>query len=79
MPKFRSKPNLIEAHQFDGHEMVLGVRIEEDGRYYVVTIHEQKAYLEPGDWVIVEPGSDGTRCYPCKPGVFAARYEPAVT
>jgi hypothetical protein len=29
---------------------------------------------EPGDWIILEPGAPGL-CYPCKPDVFAARWE----
>ena len=29
----------------------------------------------PGDWIITEP--DGKGFYPCKPDVFAAKYEPA--
>jgi hypothetical protein len=29
----------------------------------------------PGDWIITEP--DGNGHYPCKPDVFAAKYEPA--
>lgn len=28
-----------------------------------------------GDWIIQE--SDGSGCYPCKPDVFKAKYEPA--
>lgn len=28
----------------------------------------------PGDWLIREPS--GVGCYPCKPDVFAAKYEP---
>ena len=46
-------------------------------RAYVVTIHNQKAYLADGDWIIVEP--DGVHHYPCKPDIFAATYEPADT
>ena len=40
---------------------------------YVVTIHRQRAYLDPGDWVIMEP--DGEHFYPCKPDIFEKRYE----
>ncbi|MBR1150118.1 hypothetical protein [Bradyrhizobium sp. JYMT SZCCT0428] len=42
--------------------------------YYVTTIHEQRAYLVPGDWILPEP-KEG-RFYPCKPDIFAATYEP---
>lgn len=42
--------------------------------YYVTTIHEQKAYLVPGDWILPEP-KEG-RFYPCKPDIFETTYEP---
>ena len=42
-------------------------------QYYVETIHLQKAYLDEGDWIIVEP--DGQHCYPCKPDIFKDNYE----
>jgi hypothetical protein len=75
MAKFRKKPIVVEAHQFQNAATGgFGVRTEEDGRAYVMTIHGQKAYLSPGDWVIVE--MDGFHCYPCKPDVFSATYEP---
>ncbi|GAG12165.1 unnamed protein product, partial [marine sediment metagenome] len=41
--------------------------------HYVVTIHDQKVYLEPGDWIIAEP--DGVHFYPCKPDIFEATYD----
>lgn len=41
---------------------------------YVVTIHGQKTPVVRGDWIITEP--DGRHYYPCKPDIFAARYEP---
>lgn len=42
-------------------------------RYFVVTIHQQRVYLEPGDYIITEP--DGKHHYPCKPDVFQNNYE----
>lgn len=82
MSLYRKKPVVIEATQFfyDG-EPVPGVfypRISEDGKTYigdayVVTIHDQRVYLEDGDWVIAEP--DGEHYYPCKPDIFEDRYE----
>lgn len=41
--------------------------------YYVITVHEQRAYLVPGDWILPEP-KEG-RFYPCKPDIFAATYD----
>jgi hypothetical protein len=76
MGKYRKKPVVVEAEQFHHPATApAGVRTEEDGRAYVVTIHGQRAYLAPGDWVITEP--DGIHHYPCKPDIFAASYEPA--
>jgi hypothetical protein len=76
MPKFRRKPVVIEAEQFNGLNDPRGVfrRVEDDSPY-VVTIHGQRCYIEPGDWIIPEP--DGVHYYPCKPGIFADTYEPA--
>lgn len=41
---------------------------------YIVTMHEQRAYLAEGDWIAAEPVPD--RYYPIKPDVFAKKYEP---
>jgi hypothetical protein len=43
-------------------------------RHFVVTIHRQRVYLEPGDWVV--PESDGIHHYPIKPDEMVKRYEP---
>lgn len=75
--KFRKKPIVIEAVQFDGRPAndPPGVfRRSEDDSPYVVTIHEQRSYLSPGDWIIPEP--DGVHYYPCKADIFAATYDP---
>jgi hypothetical protein len=45
------------------------------GRHYVTTIHGQRAYLRPGNWVIKE--SDGVHSYPCDAAEFERIYEPA--
>jgi hypothetical protein len=87
MAKFRKKPVVIEAVQFDvgsAHKTVLP-----DG--VVVTQHSAGAYnfnymgfefgietlkgvmiVRDGDWIIT--GVKGER-YPCKPDIFAATYE----
>lgn len=75
--KYRKKPVVIEAEQFigDAGRDPAGVfRRPEDNSPYVVTIHDQRCYLAPGDWIIPEP--DGVHYYPCKPDIFAATYEP---
>lgn len=75
MPKFKKKPVIVEANQFlHGATAPLGVHNEEDGRSYVVTIHNQKVYLEVGDWILPEP--DGIHFYPVKDEIFKNTYEP---
>jgi hypothetical protein len=74
MARYRKKPVVVEAVQWFPGRDVPGVYGDGE-RYYVVTIHAQRAYLDPGDWVITEP--DPRFHYPCKPDVFAATYEPA--
>jgi hypothetical protein len=75
--RFRRKPTEIEAVQFDGHPSKdpPGVfRRPEDDTPYVVTIHDQRCYLSPGDWIAPEP--DGVHYYPIKDTVFRATYDP---
>lgn len=73
--KYRKKPIVIETVQFDGKNDPPGVfRREEDLSPYVVTIHGQRCYISPGDWIIPEP--DGVHYYPCKNDIFQATYEP---
>lgn len=82
MASYRKKPVIVEAYQFFyGRPNIPGVfypPISPDGKTYigdayVVTIHNQRAYLENGDWVITEP--DAEHHYPCKPDIFAKTYE----
>jgi len=88
--KFRKKPVVIEATQWDG--TLSGLRAIEvalptiDTR--AVTAHppsntvtqwrigtlEGGHDVSPGDWIIT--GVKGEH-YPCKPDIFAATYEPA--
>jgi hypothetical protein len=82
MAQFRKKLIGIEAEQwFPDAGLFKGVhwerRSDDDGEFlhpYVITAHEQRAYLVPGDWIIPEPMPN--RFYPCKPDIFAATYEP---
>jgi len=75
MPLFQKKPMIVELNQFT-HPATgpAGVRTEEDGRAYVITIHDQKVYLEPGDWIA--PEGDGVHYYPIKDTVKTATYDP---
>lgn len=87
MARYRKRPVVVEAEQWWPGRAVVGVRFDREysvedldgGRIvcegaHVVTIHGQKAYLAPGDFVITEP--DGVHHYPCKPTIFASAYEP---
>lgn len=74
MSKFRKKPIIIEAVQFDGINDPPGVfRREEDNTPYVVTIHGQRSYIVASDWIIPEP--DKVHHYPCKSDIFAVTYD----
>lgn len=79
MPRFRKRPVEVDAEQF-GRDKPLPFRdrgpiVCFDGVFYVTTIHEQRANLDYGDWVILEPR--GTyHAYPCKPDIFEQTYEP---
>ncbi len=79
--QYRKKPILIEAEQWFPDKTLRGVHWEKNDtdegeiiKPYVITIHGQRAYLVPGDWVIPEP-KEGY-FYPCKPDIFEATYEP---
>lgn len=78
MGKFRKRPVVVYAEQFWPDKPLpfhASAVVEYDGEFYVTTIHGERATLEPGDWVILEPR--GFNCaYPCKPDIFAATYEP---
>lgn len=86
--KFRKKPVVIEAMQWDGTASSAGPIIDwvlrnggtiryrgpEDvpGSYLSVDTLEGTMYVDVGDWVI--RGVQG-EFYPCKPAIFAATYE----
>ena len=81
MQTYVKRPIAVEAVQFDdipANDPPGVFRRPEDNTPYVVTIHDQKAFLSPGDWIIAE--SDGVHYYPCKPEEFNKFYsqvEPA--
>jgi hypothetical protein len=89
MAKYRKKPVVIEAEQFnlngaaatDGtlvqtSQMFMEFPVLVDGRGYHLSIPtlEGNHRADPGDWIIM--GVKGEK-YPCKPDIFAATYEPA--
>lgn len=81
MPKFRKRPVVIEAVQFDGTDasyydvcaFAPGVHFEPvpEQRFMVPTL-EGYHIASAGDWII--RGVKG-ELYPCKPDIFAATYE----
>ena len=88
MSRFRSKPVEIEAVHLNPNNLVamadkaqpvpagLQLRFDADGHITGMSCHTRHGVVEAdvGDWAIQE--SDGSGCYPCKPDVFAAKYEP---
>lgn len=85
MPRFRKKPVLIEAEQFnDFKNPPKGVTAWPDERGFqprdmtagfVTTIHGQRAHVMLGDWIIPEP--DGVHYYPVKDNIFKKTYDVA--
>ena len=88
MAKFRKKPVVIEAVQYDGHNYEGEVwpwykrngtehngifHPDKDGNIKIGTL-EGVMLANPADWII--RGIKG-EVYPCKPDIFAATYEPA--
>lgn len=89
MSKFRSKPVEVEAFQLTKEyvrkfwtEMTqprgMGFSSQRIGASMPdeMVCHSRQGIVSAdfNDWIIEE--SDGSGCYPCKPDVFAAKYEP---
>lgn len=85
MALYRKKPALREATQWLGpgylaagveREWVPNYGTDTEGvyRYYVVTTHGQKTFVQPGDYIVREP--DGNGHYPCKAEIFEREHEP---
>lgn len=86
MAKYRKKPVVIEAVQWDGVglqdppdwvRMALKLGIMDragDGNGLVIETLEGQMKVSPDDWII--RGVKG-ELYPCKPDIFAATYDPA--
>jgi len=87
MPKFRKKPVVIEAVQFDGisqpindfigarsYKDLCSVGLDSKGRISEIIINtlEGKMLVNKGDWII--KGVKG-EFYPCKPDIFEMTYE----
>jgi hypothetical protein len=88
MPKFRKKPVVIEAMQFNsldsyleivawmkacGDTSALANEVKYSMPIMLIQTLEGTMAANPGDWII--KGIKG-EFYPCKPDVFEATYEP---
>ena len=86
--KFRKKPVVIEAIQYTGapesnREIIQWMHCsntpavmnqhQERGRLLSINTLEGAHLVSPGDWVINGVAGE---FYTCKPGIFAATYEP---
>ena len=77
MAKFRKKPIVIEAEQWQPGKNIDGVVSNWDnnpmmsGRYSVQTL-EGWLTVSPGDWIITVVAGER---YPCKDWIFRATYE----
>jgi hypothetical protein len=86
MAKFKSKPFEIEAMCYiypliddvaafaAPSPVKFGERIINGSYSLILQSKQGEVVAHPGDWIIKEP--DGNGCYPCKPAVFALKYEP---
>lgn len=87
--KYRKKPIIVEAVQFDPynkHRLKLPYGVTgycypgadnwayEGCKFSVITIHGHVAPVVAGDYIITEP--DGVHHYPCKPEIFENTYDP---
>ena len=79
MAKYRKKPVVIEAEQFNPDKArwpggVVQCEIDPDKpKDYRIQTLEGPFVVTPGDWIIT--GIKG-ETYPCKPDIFAATYDP---
>jgi len=87
MGKYRKKPVVIEAMQFDGHNYPEVVAWIESYTGHPEMAHSEAGTLSmtiptlegdhlanPDDWIIRGVAGE---FYPCKPDIFSATYEPA--
>jgi hypothetical protein len=80
MPKFRKKPIVIEAWEWDGNTAVdtrpdwvrVGDYQTTADRELVVPTRAGVRYAAPGDWIIRNAMGE---IYLCKPHIFHAGYE----
>ena len=75
--QFQTRRRFIEANQFHhGATAPIGVRTREDGSCYTKMLGVMEISVEYGDWIILEPNTEGQLAHPCKPAIFNNYYEP---
>lgn len=82
MPKFKKRPVVIEAEQYNGTEAsIVKILALVDGPadaviarvgHLLIRTLEGDMRADPGDWII--KGIKG-ELYPCKPDIFAQTYD----
>ncbi len=83
--KYRKRPHVIEAMQWNGDNLaairdwtggdgIYGPTEKNPDQLILTTIHGEQAIARVGDWVLPEPQAG--RFYPCQSGVFDQLYEP---
>lgn len=73
---------LIAECLLDGKELPMGLEFRGEVRptmreymgNFVAHSRQGEVGVSPDDWIIQEPGAPAL-CYPCKPDVFAEKYE----
>jgi hypothetical protein len=78
MPRYRKKPVVIEAVQFNklGDHPAVVATDESPTGFGIYTLEHTaiKHEVTPGDWIITGVAGE---IYACKPDIFAATYDPA--
>ena len=86
MARFRKKPVVIEAVQWEGSQvsfdaiLAMGLELWKPGamgsKTFIIETLEGNHTASEGDWIIKGVAGE---FYPCKPDIFVATYEPAGT
>lgn len=72
--KYQTRRVVIEAEQWNGSIDHPHISWLHQQALVYDCLHNSYVSIMPGDWIIT--GTEGER-YPCKPEVFAKKYEPA--
>ncbi len=74
MAKYRKRPLVIDAEQWQPDKVIPGVELEPgSNRGRITTAMGRTEFVEPGDYVVRE--ADGVHWYPWRAEVFEAMHE----